>query len=328
MRLLPILAALALVVPIVAGPAPAQAQQQPADAYPSRPVRLVIPYPPGGSTDQLARALQQPLADFLKQPVVVENKAGAGGAIGTDMVAKAPPDGYTILFANSGPNAILPLLRKTPYDTARDLRSISTVAFMPMILAVPADSAAKDLRSFLELAKANGAVELRVRGKRLHVPFGGEYYLNMVSGLKLAHVPYGGAAPMMTALAGGQLEAAFVTGMDGTPMVQGGRIRYPGIGTPKRSSILPTVPAIGEQVPGFSTVVWFGIMAPAGVPEHVAARLHAAVVHAVGRPEVQRMFIDRNVEPRTSTPEELDRLIREESVQWKEVITRGGIKLD
>lgn len=299
------------------------------DVFPAKPIRLVVPYPPGGSTDQLARAIQQPLADVLKQPVVVENRAGAGGAIGTDHVAKAAADGYTLLFANSGPNAILPLLRKTPYDPQKDFRPISTVAFMPMILAVPANSPARSLRDFMEAARQSGGswnFGSVGNGSTSHLT--GEYYFNSVAGLKLAHIPHSGAAPMMTALVGGQLQAAFVTGMDGTSMVQGGRIRYLATATPKRTSFLPDLPAIGEEVPGFSSTVWFGIMTPAGVPDGIAARLHAAVTQVVARPDVQRVFIDRMVEPRSTSPEELNQIIRDEMAQWGTVIKRAGIRLD
>lgn len=319
--------AAALGVGSVRAQAPASGEAP--DAFPSRPVRLVVPYPPGGSTDQLARALQQPLAEFLRQPVIVDNRAGAGGAIGTDHVAKAAPDGYTLLFANSGPNAILPLLRRTPYDPFRDLRPVSTVAFMPMILAVPADSPARDLKGFVELARnSGGRWNFGSVGNGSMSHLAGEYFFNTTAQLKLVHVPFSGAAQMMTALVGGQLEAAFVTGMDGTAMVQAGRIRYLGIGLPGRASFLPELPAIGELIPGFSTVVWFGIMVPNGVQPAVAAKLHAAVTHAVARPDVQRMFIARNVEPRAGAPEDLDRLIRLESVQWGDVIRKGNITID
>ena len=188
------------------------------DAYPSRPIRIVVPYPAGGTTDQLARAIQKPMQDFLKQPVIVENKAGAGGTIGTDQVVKSAPDGYTIVFGNSGPNAIVPLMRKIPYDPLKDLRPISTVAIIPHILAVPADTPAKTLKEFVALAKQQdwnfGSVG---NGSQSHLA--GEHF-NAMAGLKLTHIPYAGGPPMMTALGGGQLQAAFVTGLDGAGMLQ------------------------------------------------------------------------------------------------------------
>ena len=298
------------------------------DAYPSKPIRIVVPYAAGGSTDQLARAIQQPMSDFLKQPVIIDNKAGAGGAIGTDSVAKAAPDGYTLVFGNSGPNAILPLLRKIPYDPLKDLRPISTVAITPMILAVAADSPAKDLKEFLALAKKSGTdwnFGSVGNGSLSHLT--GEYF-NTLSGLKLQHIPYNGGAPMMTAFGGGQLQAAFVTGLDGAAMLQAGKVKYVAVGTPKRTPVVPGLPAIAEEVPGFRSVAWFGVLAPSGVSDAVAAKLHEAVVFATARPEVQKMFADRHIEARSSTPQELDHMIRDEMKQWGEVAKRSNVRLD
>jgi len=296
------------------------------DAYPSKPIRLIVPYAAGGSTDQLARAIQKPLQDFLKQPVIVENKAGAGGTIGTDLVVKSAPDGYTLVFGNTGPNAVVPLMRKIPYDPLKDLRPISTVALTPMILAVPADSPAKNLKEFLALAKKNdwnfGSVG---NGSLSHLS--GEYF-NHLAGLKLAHVPYSGGAPMMTAFGGGQLQAAFVTGLDGAGMLQAGKVKYLAVATPAKTDVVPGLPAIAEEVPGFRSVAWFGVLAPRAVPDDIAARLHAAVQYAVARPEVQKAFADRNIEARSSTPQELDKIIRDEMAQWGEVVKRSNIRLD
>jgi tripartite-type tricarboxylate transporter receptor subunit TctC len=296
------------------------------DAYPSRPIRIVVPYPAGGTTDQLARSIQKPMQDFLKQPVVIENKAGAGGTIGTDMVAKAAPDGYTIVFGNSGPNAIVPLMRKIPYDPLKDLRPISVVAFTPMILAVAADSPATNLKEFIALARQRdwnfGSVG---NGSLSHLT--GEQ-LNAMASLKLTHIPYSGGAPMMTAFGGGQLQAAFVTGLDGASMLQAGKVKYLGVATLQRTKTVPGLPAIAEEIPGFRSVAWFGILAPAGVPDAIAEKLHAAVEYAVGQPDVRKMFADRNTEARATTPEEMARIIRDEMDQWGQVVKRANIKME
>jgi tripartite-type tricarboxylate transporter receptor subunit TctC len=296
------------------------------ESYPSKPIRLVVPYAAGGTTDQLARAIQKPMQDFLKQPVIVDNRAGAGGTIGTDLVAKAAPDGYTIVFGNTGPNAVVPLMRKIPYDPLKDLRPISTVAITPMILAVPADSPAKTLKEFIALAKQHdwnfGSVG---NGSLSHLT--GEHF-NAMAGLKLTHVPYNGGAPMMTAFVAGQLQAAFLTGLDGAAMQQAGKVRYLAVATPQRTNTVAGLPAIAEEVPGFRSVAWFGVLAPAGIPDAVAAKLHAAVEFAVTRPEVQKMFADRNIEARASKPEELTKIIRDEMAQWGEVVKRSNIKMD
>ncbi len=296
------------------------------DAYPSRPIRIVVPYPAGGTADQLARAIQKPMQDFLKQPVIVENKAGAGGTIGTDQVVKSAPDGYTIVFGNSGPNAVVPLMRKIPYDPLKDLRPISTVAITPMILAVPADTPAKTLKEFVALAKQQdwnfGSVG---NGSLSHLT--GEHF-NAMAGLKLTHIPYAGGPPMMTAFGGGQLQAAFVTGLDGAGMLQAGKVKYLAVATPQRTNVVPGLPAIAEEVPGFRSVAWFGVLAPAGVPDAIAAKLNAAVEYAVTRPDVQKLFADRNIETRASKPEEMAKLIRDEMAQWGEVVKRSNIRMD
>ena len=296
------------------------------DAYPSRPIRIVVPYPAGGTTDQLARGIQKPMQDFLKQPVIVENKAGAGGTIGTDQVVKSAPDGYTIVFGNSGPNAVVPLMRKIPYDPLKDLRPISTVAITPMILAVPADTPAKTLKEFVALAKQQdwnfGSVG---NGSLSHLT--GEHF-NAMAGLKLTHIPYAGGPPMMTAFGGGQLQAAFVTGLDGAGMLQAGKVKYLAVATPQRTNVVPGLPAIAEEVPGFRSVAWFGVLAPAGVPDAIAAKLNAAVEYAVTRPDVQKLFADRNIETRASKPEEMAKLIRDEMAQWGEVVKRSNIRMD
>lgn len=303
--------------------APAFAQE----AFPSKPIRIVVPYAAGGTTDQLARAIQKPMSDFLGQPVIIDNKAGAGGTIGTDMVAKAPPDGYTLVFGNSGPNAIVSLLRKIPYDPLKDLRPISTVAVTPMILAVPSDSPAKNLKEFMAMARQKSAdwnFGSVGNGSLSHLT--GEYF-NSLAGTRLTHVPYAGGAPMMTAFAGGQLQAAFVTGLDGAAMLASGKVKYLAVATPQPTPVVPGLPALAEEVPGFTSIAWFGVLGPAGMSEEVAAKLNAAIAHAVSRPEIRRMFTERNIEARSSTPRELEAMIRNEMTQWGQVITKANVKV-
>jgi tripartite-type tricarboxylate transporter receptor subunit TctC len=296
------------------------------DHWPSKPIRIVVPYPAGGSTDQLARAIQNSLGETLGQPVVIENKAGAGGTLGTDAVAKAAPDGYTFVFGNSGPNALGGLLRKLPYDSLKDLRPLSTVAIVPMILAVPAESPHKTLKDFIAHARTQGAaLNFGSTGVGSISHLTGEHF-NALAGLKMQHIPYTGGAPMVTAFAGGQLHAAFVTGLDGASMVQAGRIRYLAVGTPKRTEVLPGLPAIAEDVPGFTSVAWFGVLAPRGVPDDIAARMHAAIVKAVAQPELRKLFADRNVEARSCTPQEFEKMIRDEIAQWGPVVSKADIK--
>ena len=298
-----------------------------ADAFPNRPIHIVVPYAAGGTTDQLARAIQQPLADALGQPVIVDNKPGAGGTQGTDFVVRAPADGYTLDFGNSGPNAIVTLVRKVPYDPLKDLRPLSLVAMVPMILTVPSDSPAKTVKEFIALARQHpewnyGSVGI---GSLSHLT--GEYF-NDLAGLKMTHVPYNGGAPMMIAFAGGQIQAAFVTGLDGAAMLQGGRVRYLGVGTPKRTDVLPGVPAIAEDVPNFKSIAWFGLLAPKGLPDNIAAQLQAAITKAVARPEVRKLFAEHNVEAHASSPEEMDGVIKGELQQWGDVVRKANIRAE
>ncbi len=296
------------------------------DAWPSKPIRIVVPYPAGGTTDQLARAIQQPLQELLGQTVLVENKAGAAGTLGTDTVAKAAPDGYTFVFGNSGPSATASLMRKLPYDVLKDFKPVSTVVMVPLILAVAADSPHKSVRDFIAWAKAQGtSLNFGSTGVGSSSHLTGEFF-NERAGTKLQHVPYQGGAPMVTAFAGGQVHMAFVTGLDGAAMVQAGRIRYLAAATPQRSEVLPGLPAIAEDVPGFASVVWFGVLAPRGVPDEIVGKLNAAIVKAVARPEVRKLFIERNVEPRSNSPAEFDKLIRDELELWGPVIRKADIK--
>ena len=296
------------------------------EAWPSKPIRMVVPYPAGGSTDQLARAIQAPLAETLGQPIVIENKAGAGGTLGTDMVAKAAPDGYTFVFGNSGPNALAGLIRKLPYDSLHDLRPLSTVAIVPMILAVPAEAPHKTLKEFIAYARAQGtAMNYGSVGIGSISHLTGEQF-NELAGTKMQHIPYAGGAPMVTAFAGGQLHAAFVTGLDGASMVQAGRIRYLAVATPQRTEVLAGLPTVAEDVPGFRSVAWFGVLAPKGVPDDIAQKMQAAIVKAVARPEVRKLFADRGVEARSSTPQEFEKMIRDEVAQWGPVVVKADIK--
>ncbi|MFO1218738.1 MAG: tripartite tricarboxylate transporter substrate binding protein [Burkholderiaceae bacterium] len=296
------------------------------DTYPSRPIRIVVPYPAGGTTDQLARAIQQPLQELLGQTIVVENKPGAGGTLGTDLVAKAPSDGYTLVFGNSGPSVTASLMRKLPYDVIKDFRPLSTVVMVPMILAVAADSPHKTVKDFVGWAKGQGtSLNYGSTGIGGSSHLTSEFF-NELAGTKIQHIPYAGGAPLVTAFAGGQVHMAFVTGLDGAAMVQAGKIRYIGVAAPQRTDVLPGLPAIAEDVPGFSSVVWFGLLAPRAVPDDIAAKLNAAIVKAVARPEVRKLFIDRNVEPRSSTPQEMETLIRGELDKWGPVIQKANIK--
>ncbi len=298
-----------------------------AQTFPTRPIRLVVPYPAGGTTDQLARAIQQPMSEMLGQPVIVDNKVGAAGTIGTEIVAKAAPDGYTLDFGNCGPNGIVSLMRKVPYDGFTDFRPLSTVALTPMILAVPADNPATTVKEFVDYAKKQGnQLNFGSTGNGSMSHLTGEYFKDR-AGIRMQHIPYGGGAPLMAAFLGGQIHAAFVTGLDGAALLQSGKVKYLAVSTPAPTEVVPGVPAIAKDLSGFTSVCWFGVLAPKGVPDEVAAKLQAAIAAAVNRPEVRKMFLDRKVEPRSSTPDEFENLIKDDVNQWGPVVRKAKIQM-
>ncbi|MDB6002661.1 MAG: bug [Rhizobacter sp.] len=304
---------------------PAHAES--AQAFPSKPIHFIVPYPAGGTTDQLARTIAQPMQEMLGQPVIVENKPGASGTVGTDYAARQPADGYTLLFGNSGPSATASLMRKLPYDVRKDFRPLSAVVTVPLILAVPADSPFKTVKEFVTWARSQGTkLNYGSTGIGGSSHLASEYF-NDLAGTKFQHIPYSGGAPLLTAFAGGQIQMAFVTGLDGAVMVQAGQIRYLAVASPQRTDVLPGLPAIAEDVPGFSAVVWFGLLAAKGVPDDIAAKLATVIAKVVQRSEVRKFFVDRNVEPRGGTPEELARLIDGELTQWGPLIKKANITI-
>ena len=315
-------AALLLAVAAVGSGSPSRAQ-----GYPTKPIHMIVPYAAGGSTDQLARAIQNAMSESLGQPVIIDNKPGAGGTIGVDFAVKSPADGYTLVFGNTGPNAVVGLMRKIPYDPLKDLQAVSTVAFTPMILAIPADNPARTVKEFLaEVRTSKTPVNFGSVGNGSLSHLTGQYF-NDSARLNMQHIPYSGGAPLMTAFMGGQIGAAFVTGLDGATMEASGRVRYLAVATQGASDVVPGLPVIADDVPGFHSVAWFGVLAPKGVPKDVIAKIHESIVAAVARPEVRKFFADRKIEAKSSTPEQMDKVIRDEMAQWGPVVRKSNIQM-
>ena len=299
-----------------------------AQGYPNRPIRIVVPYPAGGATDQMARIIQQPLSEILGQPIIIENKAGAGGAIGTDAVAKAAPDGYTLAFGNAGPNSMGPAIKKTPYDPIRDLSPISFVANVPLFLAVHPSLPVNNVRELLDLARANpGKYNYGSTGIASASHLIGEYF-NFIAGLKMIHVPYKGGAPAMLGFIGGEVQVMFMTGLDGLPHARAGKLKVLAIATEKPTDLAPGVPTVADSVPGFNGSVWFGLLAPGGTAPEVVARLQEAVARAVLRPNLRRAFADLSADPVANTPEQFARVIAGELAQWTRVVKESGAKFE
>ncbi|MPZ45724.1 MAG: tripartite tricarboxylate transporter substrate binding protein [Betaproteobacteria bacterium] len=299
-----------------------------AQAYPSKPIRVISPSGAGGPVDVICRAISQRLSEELRQQLVVENRVGAAGLIGTEMVVKSPPDGYTLLFGFSGPLAIVPNLNpNTPYDVQRDLVPIAQVAEAQYVLLVHPIVPAKSVRELVALAKAQpGRLNFGSGGVGVGIHMASEL-LKVAAGIDLVHVPYKGAAPAMTALMAGEVDMMF-NGLPPTlAFIKNGRVRALAVGGEKRSAVLPELPTVKEASGlDFKTGGWYGFLAPRGTPPSVVAQLSEAIKRTLGRPELESTLSKLATEIVYATPQQFDRKIREESAVWGKVIKAAGIK--
>jgi tripartite-type tricarboxylate transporter receptor subunit TctC len=301
-----------------------------AQPYPSKPIRLVVPYPAGGPLDTVARLLGQKVSDSTKQPVIVDNKPGAGGNIGADAVAKAAPDGYTILMGAVATHAINPTLYAAmPYDAGRDFIPVTQVASTPNVLVVNSSVPAASVREFIAYAKANpGKLNFGSGGTGSAGHLAGELFKTM-AGVDMTHVPYKGAAPAMNDLIGGQVQLMFDNLASSLAQVRAGRIKALAVTTARRSALAPELPTIAESgLPGFDINTWFGIFVPAGTPPEVVERLHAEFARALAAPDVRERMIALGAEPAGSKPEEFAAYIRAEADKYARVIRASGAKAD
>jgi tripartite-type tricarboxylate transporter receptor subunit TctC len=303
-----------------------------AQSFPSRPIRLVVPFPPGGSTDLLARRLGEKLAVALGQPVVVDNRPGAGGTTGADAVAKSPPDGHTLLMGVTGSNAIAAsLYPKMPYDTLRDFTPVSLLVSAPLVLAVNAGSPIKTVRDYVTAAKARPPMTYGTPGNGTSMHLTGEMF-DLATGAGLTHVPYKGSAPAMNDLLGGTLQSMFGDFLVLLPQVKAGKVTPIAVTSTRRHPLLPEVPTIAESgVPGlekFEAASWQGLFAPAGLPRDVLARLNAEVVKAMEAPDIKEFFGSQGFIVGGSTPEQFRSLVEAEVPKWGRVIKAANVKVD
>ncbi len=300
-----------------------------AQAYPARPIRLIVPYTPGGGTDLIARSLAQKLTESLGQQVIVENRPGANGNIGMEFVAKSAPDGYTIVFALFAQYAVNPhLYSKLPYDPLRDFAPITLLARSPYVLVVHPALPVKSTRELIALAKARSAqLSYSSAGYGSGANLCGEMLKSMAR-IDLVHIPYKGAGALLPDLIAGHVPVSFATWSSSGPYVRSGRLRALAVTTAKRVPVLPDLPAISETLPGYDLSVWYGIAAPAATPREIVGRLNAEIVRALGAPDFrQRIEVDA-VEPIGSTPEQFGDYIRSEFVKWAKVIKEAGLKIE
>lgn len=302
---------------------PAQAQQ-----WPERPIRLIVPFPAGGPNDIIARVVAQKMSEGLKQSIVIDNRGGAGGVTGTDAVAKAAPDGYTVAITSAGALAIAPALQRMPYDPLKDLKPVTLVAKVPELLVVPADSPAKDLAAFSTMAKAKrGEFNYASTGPG-SMPHLAAELLKSAAGLDIVHVPYQGAAPAVNDLLVGRTQMMFADIPVLLPHVQGGKLRALGVGSAERAPSLPDVPTFAEQ--GLKQVQaenWYGLVAPAATPAPIVARLHASVVEALKAAEVKDKLAPQGAILVGDTPEQFAAYIAAETKKWAEVAKAAGASL-
>ncbi|MGZ5139543.1 MAG: Bug family tripartite tricarboxylate transporter substrate binding protein [Burkholderiales bacterium] len=302
------------------------AQSVLAQMYPTRPVRLIAASAPGGTSDILARLLAQQLTADLGQTFVVDNRAGASGIIGTDLVAKAAPDGYTLLLIQPSLTINPHIFAKVPYDPVRDFAPISLVVDVPQAVTVHPSVAAKSIKDLIALAKADpGKVTNGSPGQGTHPHLTSERF-QQAAGIKLQQVVYKGVGPAFVALVSGEVAVVFSAVSSATPYIKSGKIRAIGVTSLNRLSTLPDVPTVAETLPGFESSQWFGVLAPARTPRAIVERLHQAIINASRTPDMQEKFASMGMESVVSTPEAFAKVIREETVTWANVVKAAGIK--
>ncbi len=298
-----------------------------AQAYPSKPVRFVVPYPPGGPLDEIARAAAQRLAPIWGQQVIVDNRSGAGGGIGADIVAKSPPDGYTMLLGNSGPITVNPSLRHNlQYDPQRDLAPVTQIIAAPMVLVVHPSLPVRSVKDLIRLAKANpGGLNYASAG------IGNLQHLAMESlqsmaDIRMNHVPYKGAAPAFIDLLSGQVDLMFANIVGVLPHIWAGKVRPIAISAAHGAPVLPDVPGIAATLPQFDLDGWMGIFVRAGTPPEVIAKMHRDIAAAVENKDYRERFAKRGAQVTVGGPEGLAKIVREETVLYAKIIKAAGVK--
>ena len=317
------LAAAALAFGALVAPAAAQ-------GFPSKPVKLVIPFPPGGSLDNVGRLLAQKLSEAWGQQVVIENKPGAGGNIGADAVAKSPPDGYTVVMGALSTHAVNPSLYKTmPYDAVRDFAPLSLVAITPNVLIVKAGMPIASVKDLVAYAKANpGKTNFGSGSNGSAGHLAGELF-KLETGTDVMHIPYKGGAPALQALLAGDTQFMFDNLANAMAQVKGGTVRAIAVTTAQRSKLAPDLPTMAEAgLPGFDISTWFGLMAPAGTPPEVVARWNEGIVKALNSPDVREKMLAQGAEPAPMTPTEFAAFIARERDKYARIVKASGAKVD
>ena len=309
---------------------PAANAQAPAASWPSKPIRWVVPFPPGGAMDAIARTLGEKAGKTLGQPFVIENKPGAGGNIGADFVAKQPGDGYTLMITSIGMATNKPLYGKLSYDPIKDFAPVSLLAVVPNVLVTNATQPdVKTAQDVIAAArKTPGKLTYASAGNGTSIHLAGEVFTSLAQ-VDMLHVPYKGSGPAVSDLLGGQVNYMFDSITSARPHIESGKLRALGLTTAKRSKSLPNVPTLAEAgLPGYEVSPWFAVFMPAATPKDILAKVNAALLEAMNDPDVVKRFETIGAEPVGSTPEEMAQHLARESERWTKLIQERGIKLD
>ncbi|HEY4067551.1 MAG TPA: tripartite tricarboxylate transporter substrate binding protein [Burkholderiaceae bacterium] len=298
-----------------------------AQGFPNRPITIVVPYPPGGTTDALARLLQEPLQKQLGQPVIIDNRPGASAVLGTKMVARAAPDGYTLLFPNNGLVISPQVSKEANYAPLKDFAPVSLVSVQPMVLVINPNVPATTVQQFIDYAKANpGKVEYASAGPASFGQLASELFARR-AGISLVHIPYKGQAPTTQAVLTGEVKMLLSTT---SPQLNGlakeGKVRMLGTGSAQPSALAPGAVPLSQTIPNFVLEAWFGLFAPAGTPRDVIARLNDAIANVIAQPEIKARIDQAGAQAAGSTPEQLGTRIADEYASWASVIKEAGIK--
>jgi tripartite-type tricarboxylate transporter receptor subunit TctC len=296
--------------------------------FPTKPVRWVVGYPAGGSTDILARLMGNYLSEKLHQQFIIENKPGAGNNIGTEAVINAPPDGYTVYLVNPANGINASLYKRLPFNVIRDMAPVGGITRVPNVMTVHPSVPAKTVAEFIAYAKANpGKVNMASSGNGTSVHLSGELFMAM-TGVKMTHVPYRGSNPALTDLLAGQCQVIFDNMPSVLPHIKGGKLRALAVTTEKRSAALPDVPTVGETVKGYEASAWFGMGAPAKTPKDAIAVLNSTMNEALKAPNMVARLADLGGTPMGGTPEDFGKIIVAETAKWKKVVEFAGVSVD
>ena len=301
----------------------------PAQQYPAKPIRFIVPYVPGGGTDTLARLVGQKLSEGLGQSVVIDNRPGAGGVIGTEIVAKSPPDGYTLMLASASPITVAPHLHKQlPYSPLKDFAPITLITIVPAVLAVHPTLPVKSVRELIALAKSKpGQLTFSSSGNGGTGHVSGEM-LKMMVGVDMLHVPYKGTGPATTAVLSGEVSLTFGNMISVLPHVKSGKLRALAVTTAKRSPVIANVPTVAETLPGYLSGPWYGVLAPAGTPGAIVSRLNQEIVRILRSPEVGENLRSEGADPIGSSPAEFAAHLKSETERMGKVVRQSKMKVD